>query len=63
MVVFLLCFYMLKYLLALDDFEITFLRDTERDTICSNIGLACFGGCAGVKCTDDNEHLLEMFVF
>jgi len=45
---------------ALSDSEITFLRDTERDTICTNIGFACHGGCPGVKCTEDNEHLLEI---
>ena len=45
---------------ALSDDELFFLRNTERDTVCTNIGLACHGGCPGVTCTDDNEHILEV---
>lgn len=46
---------------ALSDDELYFLRNTERDTVCTNIGLACYGGCPGVTCTDDHEHILEVF--
>jgi len=48
------------FVLALDEVETNFLRDSQRKTLCDNLEQACEGGCAGVKCDDAKEHITEI---
>jgi len=55
-----LLFLLSHYVLSLSDAEIEFVRNTERNTPCINLGEICNGGCKGVFCNADNTSIAQI---